>query len=126
MKNKIGKDNVNTRGRTFVGTVISDKIPRTVTVQWGGKKFIPKYERYTKVRTKVQAHDTLNAKKGDVVKISECKPLSKTKKFIVKEIIGRDIDFMEKQESVEEAQEVIEKKLRTKDNKDESDKSKSS
>lgn len=122
MKNKIGKDNVNTRGRIFVGTVISDKIPKTVTVQWDGKRFVPKYERFTKIRTKVKAHDPLNSKKGDIVKIAECKPLSKTKNFIVIEIMGKDIDFMEKQESMEEAQEIIEKKLRTKEN--ESDKSK--
>ncbi len=89
---------LSTRGRTFVGVVISDKMTRTVTVQWEKRKYIPKYERYEKSRTKVKAHnpDEINAQKGDVVKIKETRPLSKTKNFIVTEIITK---FGEENES---------------------------
>jgi len=79
------------RGRKFVGVVISDKMSKTVTVQWEKRKYIPKYERYEKSRTKVKAHnpDEIDAKKGDTVKIEEIRPLSKTKNFIVTEIISK-------------------------------------
>jgi len=49
------------------------------------RHFIPKYERYSKRRTKLLVHnpDCLNAQVGDVVKIMETRPLSKTKHFVV-------------------------------------------
>lgn len=82
---------LSTRGRKFTGTVISDRMSKTVTVQWERRKYNPKYERYEKRRTKVKAHnpETINAKTGDIVIIEETRPLSKTKNFIVKEIITK-------------------------------------
>jgi len=75
------------RGRVFEGKVVSDKMHRTVTVKWGRLKRIPKYERYEKRSTKVSAHNPpcIGARTGDKVKIMECRPLSKTKKFVVVE-----------------------------------------
>ena len=75
-------------GRQFVGRVISDKMHKTVTVQWEGRKPIQKYERYTKSRSKVKAHNPscVNAKEGQTVKVMETRPLSKTKNFVVIEI----------------------------------------
>ncbi len=82
---------ISTRGRKFIGEVISDKMSKTVTVQWDRTKYIPKYERYEKRRTKVKAHnpESINAEKGDIVKIEETRPISKTKNFIVTEIIKK-------------------------------------
>ena len=73
------------RGRVFVGTVISAKMQKTVTVEWERKHYLKKYERYEKRRTKLKAHNPMciNAKEGDRVVIAECRPLSKTKKFII-------------------------------------------
>ena len=78
---------ISTRGRTFVGTVVSDKMAKSVTVQWERRIYIPKYERYTKQKSKVTAHnpESINAKQGDKVKIMQCRPLSKTKHFVVVE-----------------------------------------
>jgi len=78
------------RGRVLTGVVTSDKMSKTVTVSWVRRAYIPKYERYETRRSKVKAHnsDCIGAKKGDVVKIVETKPLSKTKHFVVIEIIG--------------------------------------
>lgn len=78
-----------TRGRTFEGTVISDKMNKTVTVEWEGRKLVPKYERYMKRRTRVKAHnpESIDAKTGDKVRIKETRPLSKTKNFIVTHIL---------------------------------------
>lgn len=77
------------RGRTFIGNVISAKATKTATIEWGRIKYIPKYERYEKGRTKTKAHnpECIGAKTGDKVKIMECKPLSKTKKFVIIEVI---------------------------------------
>ncbi len=73
------------RGRVFEGEVISDKMDKSVTVQFGRLYFIPKYERYEKRKTKIKAHNPpcIDAKQGDYVKIIECRPLSKTKNFVV-------------------------------------------
>ena len=78
---------IHTRGRTFKGKVVSSKAQKTVTVEWDRRVYIPKFERYLTKRSKVKAHNALNAKDGDIVVIKECRPLSKTKKFIVTEIV---------------------------------------
>lgn len=87
-------DKISTRGRTFTGLVTSDKMSKTVTVEWERRKYIPKYERYQKRRTKVKAHNpqNINAEWGDTVEIMETRPISKTKNFIVTKIIKKQAD----------------------------------
>jgi len=79
------------RGRVFVGEVVSDKAKKTVVVRWNYTHFIPKYDRYERRNTKVAAYnpDCIDAKKGDFVKIVECRPLSKTKTFVVIEKVKK-------------------------------------
>jgi small subunit ribosomal protein S17 len=91
---------VKTRGRTFVGTVIKSKMQKTVNVEWPRKKFIPKFERYLSTRSRVKAHNPacLQVMEGDIVEIRECRPLSKTKTFVVTKKMGSDVLFKEKQE----------------------------
>lgn len=72
-----------TRGRRFTGTVVSDRMSKTVTVEWPGRKYVPKYQRYEKRRTRVKAHDEIGCKIGDTVEIMETRPVSKTKHFVV-------------------------------------------
>lgn len=81
--------NVTTRGRVFTGVVVSDKMHHTVTVEWPRLFYISKYERYEKRRSKLKAHNPpcINAKTGDKVRIAECRPLSKTVKFVIIEKI---------------------------------------
>jgi len=74
---------LSTRGHTFVGTVVSNRMAKTVTVEWEGRKFVPKYQRYEKRRTRVKAHDEMDSKIGDKVEIVETRPISKTKNFLV-------------------------------------------
>ena len=80
---------IRTHGRTFEGVVVSDKMQKTVTVQWPRQKYMPKYERYLKARSKVSAHNSpcVDAKAGDKVRIAECKPISKTVSFVVVEVL---------------------------------------
>jgi len=75
------------RGRVFVGDVVSSKSSKTAVVKWHFNRFIPKYERYERRSTKVLAYnpECINAKKGDKVKIAECRLISKNKSFAVVE-----------------------------------------
>lgn len=76
------------RGNVLDGVVVSDRMDKTVVVQRAFVKRIAKYERYEKRKTKVHAHNPpcMHAQKGDVVRIAECRPLSKTKSYVVVEV----------------------------------------
>ncbi|MBU1850224.1 MAG: 30S ribosomal protein S17, partial [Nanoarchaeota archaeon] len=69
-----------------------DKMHKTVTVEWERRKYIPKYERYEKRRSKVKAHNPncIKAQEGDLVVIKEVRPISKSKNFVVMEIINQN------------------------------------
>ncbi|MCW7071495.1 MAG: 30S ribosomal protein S17 [Candidatus Methanospirareceae archaeon] len=75
------------RGQILEGVVVSDRAAKTVVVLRSYLKKVRKYERYEKRRSKIHAHNPpcINARQGDVVKIAECRPLSKTKSFVVVE-----------------------------------------
>lgn len=83
--------NLAVRGRILTGVITSDKMSKTVVVSWIRRVYVPKYERYEKRRSSVKVHnpDCINAKKGDLVRISETRPLSKTKHFVVVELLGK-------------------------------------
>lgn len=76
---------VKIRGRTFAGKVIAAKMLRTATIEWERSHLVPKYERYETRRTRIKAHNPscVEAKEGDRVVIRECRPLSKTKHFVI-------------------------------------------
>jgi small subunit ribosomal protein S17 len=70
--------------------VISDVRDKTVTVEVVGSKTHPRYGKTVRVRKKFHAHDELNdAHLGDTVRIEETRPLSKTKRWRVSEIVER-------------------------------------
>jgi len=73
------------RGRIFKGVVLSSKAVKTAVVKWSFNRFLKKYERYERRNTRVIAYnpDCIKAEKGDIVTISECRPISKTKSFVV-------------------------------------------
>ena len=81
---------LSTRGMTVTGKVVSDKMHKTVVVQIDFLQQFSKYKRFGKKRSKIHAHNPpcLTAAKGDVVKIAECRPLSKTVSFVVVEKTG--------------------------------------
>ncbi|MFZ5503314.1 MAG: 30S ribosomal protein S17 [Pseudomonadota bacterium] len=74
--------------RTLVGTVVSDKMDKTVTVLVERKVKHPLLGKVIRVSKKYHAHDEENAcHSGDVVTIEECRPLAKTKSWrIVKAV----------------------------------------
>ncbi len=72
------------------GIVISDARDKTVTVEVVDSKRHPKYGKTVPVRRKFHAHDeTNNARMGDTVRIVETRPLSKSKRWRLAEIVER-------------------------------------
>jgi small subunit ribosomal protein S17 len=77
--------------RTITGTVVSDKMNKTVVVQVERKVKHPLYGKYVKRFSKMYAHDEDNACKiGDLVLLQQTRPLSKTKRWVLVEILQRE------------------------------------
>lgn len=99
------------RGRLFTGLVVSTKMRKTAVVEFERLYYLKKYERYEKRRTRLKVHnpDCIHANDGDVVRVMECKPLSKTKTFVVIQKLGVEKGFREKMEARETAKFVSRK-----------------
>ena len=79
----------NTKLRTVEGRVVSNKMQKTVTVLVERQVKHGLYGKYIRRSTKLHAHDEQGCQEGDVVRVSECRPLSKTKNWRVVEIVSR-------------------------------------
>jgi small subunit ribosomal protein S17 len=78
------------RRKVFEGTVISDKMQKTVIVKTVRISKHPKYSRIMKSSNKFKAHDEQGiAKMGDTVRIEETRPLSKDKRFRVVSVLKK-------------------------------------
>lgn len=76
--------------REITGTVISDKMDKTIVVQIERKEKHPLYGKYVRRFTKMYAHDEDNSSKlGDLVLIRQTRPLSKTKRWSLVEVVKR-------------------------------------
>ena len=76
--------------KTLTGVVSSDKMDKTVIVMVNRLVLQPVYKKYIRKRTKVKAHDEKNdCHVGDKVLLIETRPLSKEKRWRVKEILER-------------------------------------
>jgi small subunit ribosomal protein S17 len=75
---------------TRTGVVTSDKRDKTRTVVFDFQIKHPKYGKYLKGRTRLQVHDEKNiSHTGDLVEVSECKPVSKSKQWSLVKIIDQ-------------------------------------
>ena len=80
------------KGKTQTGIVVSDKMDKTVVVQVDRLVKHPVYKKYVRRRAKYKAHDESNScRNGDRVMISECRPLSKTKRWQVSQIVEKAV-----------------------------------
>jgi small subunit ribosomal protein S17 len=78
--------------KVFVGTVVSDRMQKTVVVSIERFFRQPQYKKLVRRRTKVKAHDEGNScRVGDKVKIMETRPLSRDKRWRVVEIIQKAV-----------------------------------
>ena len=76
--------------RTLTGSVVSDKMDKTITVQVERRVKHPIYGKFMRRSTKVHAHDEANeCKQGDVVMVEQCRPLSKSKTWRLVKIVEK-------------------------------------
>ena len=76
--------------KTVVGTIVSDKMEKTVVVSVADRVRHPKYKKIIKRTIKFKAHDEKNeCKIGDRVRIMETRPLSKDKRWRLVEIVEK-------------------------------------
>jgi small subunit ribosomal protein S17 len=83
---------VTERGERKVrtGVVVSDRMDKTVVVQIEGRKAHPLYRKMVRRTAKLHAHDESNeARVGDKVRLMETRPLSKTKRWRVVEVVEK-------------------------------------
>lgn len=80
--------------KVYRGTVVSDKMEKTITVIVETKKTHPLYGKRVKYSKKFKAHDEQNeAKTGDKVEIMETRPLSATKRFRLVKIVEKAVQL---------------------------------
>ena len=73
-----------------MGVVVSDKMDKTITVQVDRVMRHPVYNKNVKKSTRFKAHDEKNvAKTGDIVRIQETRPISKTKRWRLVEVVKK-------------------------------------
>ncbi|PJD90512.1 MAG: 30S ribosomal protein S17 [Legionella sp.] len=78
-----------TRGKTMIGTVVSDKMQKTIVVMIERTVKHPKYGKILRRRSKLHAHDENQVCKiGNIVKIKESRPISKLKNWVLVEVIS--------------------------------------
>jgi small subunit ribosomal protein S17 len=81
----------NQSPRTIVGVVISDKMNKTIVVQIERKVKHPLFGKYIRRFSKMYAHDEDNTcRVGDLVLIQQTRPLSKTKRWKLVEVLKRE------------------------------------
>jgi len=79
--------------RVLTGRVTSDKTDKTITVLVARRVMHPLYKKFIRRSKKYAAHDDANlCKEGDVVQIEECRPISKSKSWVVIERNGASVD----------------------------------
>jgi small subunit ribosomal protein S17 len=76
------------RGKLIVGNVVSHKGKNMVVVEREYSRFVVKYKRYERSKSRIHAFipDCMDVSDGSKVKIAECRPLSKTISFAVVEV----------------------------------------
>ena len=84
-KNCLFHGNLSVRGQIITGVVSATKMQNSIKVKKEYMHLIPKYERYEKRTSLYTAHcpPCIKLKTGDKVNIAECRPISKTKSFVV-------------------------------------------
>jgi len=79
------------RGRIIQGEVVSKKMNKIIVIQRNYNFYVKKYQRYERRNTKQAAHipDCIDVEVGDLVKIMECRSLSKTVAFVLIQVVKK-------------------------------------
>ena len=87
---EMGAEKTVATARTVTGVVVSDKMHKTITVLVERRVQHPLYGKIIRRSTRLHAHDEKNeCNVGDLVAIRECRPLSKTKTWVLTNIVER-------------------------------------
>ncbi|MBW6466817.1 MAG: 30S ribosomal protein S17 [Brevefilum sp.] len=86
--------------RRLVGTVVSDKMQKTAVVEVERVYRHPLYHKVVRTAKAFKVHDELGASVGDKVRIVESKPISRTKHWVIEEILR--VEERSEEDSVEE------------------------
>ena len=88
----MAEENARNLRKTMVGTVVSDKMDKTIVVAVETRVKHPIYKKTVKKTYKLKAHDEENScKVGDIVKVMETRPLSKDKRWRLVEIVEKAV-----------------------------------
>lgn len=83
----------HTNPRTVTGVVVSDRMEKTITVSVERRVKHPVYGKYMRRSTKIHAHDERNTcNVGDTVTVVECRPISKSKTWVLKSVDERSTE----------------------------------
>jgi small subunit ribosomal protein S17 len=83
-------DEVAKTQRSIIGRVVSDKTDKTRTVLVERKERHPLYGKFIRRSTRLYVHDEGNESRvGDTVRVRECRPLSRLKRFALVEVVSR-------------------------------------
>lgn len=77
--------------RRMTGVVLNNRMDKTVTVELTRTYRHPLYKKVVHSKKKVMAHDELGCEVGDEVRIVESRPISKHKRWVVEEILGKQL-----------------------------------
>ncbi|OHD56003.1 MAG: 30S ribosomal protein S17 [Spirochaetes bacterium GWF1_51_8] len=81
---------METKRKQLTCVVVSDKMDKSRVVAHDRKKSHPLYGKYVKIRKKYMIHDEKNeSKKGDTVLIEESRPLSKSKRWVLIQVVSK-------------------------------------
>ena len=83
--------NLKVRGARINGVVVSTKPKKTAIIEREYLKYVPKYDRYERRKTHISVHlpPCITVKVGDKVRVGECRKVSKTKSFVVLELLKK-------------------------------------
>ena len=89
----MAEENSRNLRKTMVGTVVSDKMDKTIVVAVETRVKHPIYKKTVKKTYKLKAHDEENScKVGDTVKVMETRPLSRDKRWRLVEIVEKAVE----------------------------------
>ena len=85
-------EKAQTNPRTVSGVVVSDRMQKSITIKVERRVKHPVYGKYVRKSSKIHAHDEEDTCKiGDIVTVIECRPLSKTKTWMLQSVDVRSI-----------------------------------
>ena len=116
-------------GRIFSGNITKVDVNKSATIEFVNFYYIPKYERYENRITRLHVHNPphINAKEGDIVKIRETRPLSKTIHHTIVEKVGEELAYKgRKMIEQEEKEKIVKKKAHEEEGQKKSKKKESS